>query len=673
MPGTLPFVYLPEMKKIFFAALAVAGLLFCSCEKKTVTESEDPADKEEQVPEGPVLTVSSSSLVLSYEAQTAFLTVSAESGVAVNYQAGWLDVDFNAEKKEDNLTFKVTENTGRADRSAVVTLSAKDCEDVEVTVTQERLKSSTCSLSSFALKKADNSGLRDDIRFDYDERTRTFSAMYLRWISGDSPEMLAPVFSTDGEKVTVAGAELLSGSTKISFADDFTVTVVAENGNTCDYKVTLNCPQINRELAVLHFKPESEITGKDFYVQTDIELYDKTPESKNTGWWKSGTDGKVEMRGRGNSTWGLPKKPFRLKFPSKFSPVGLDHAKAKSWTLLAHDMDKSLIRNHIALEYSRILFNPSENYHDPAAVLFTPASKYVNVYITGYYTDSSTGRREYRDGEYLGVYQMSDQVQRAKGRIEVESLKNADGSDPSKITGGYVLEADLHEGNNYTSHGIKLSYKYPEDDDYDQSQYDYISNFINEAESALYGRNYTDSERGWRKYFDERTLADFIIVKELAGDLDGYTSTYFYKRRNVGKLFFGPIWDCDKGWNNDKRVPHWEYPPLQSLMIKAGFWMPPYVQNDWFWRFWSDPSFRRFVAERWAQKKDALLAATDRILDEMPVRMKKAIDANFEVWPFYYQFSDEANMPASNYHDEIERIRRLTRERAQLLDRLFNE
>lgn len=70
------------------------------------------------------------------------------------------------------------------------------------------------------------------------------------------------------------------------------------------------------------------------------------------------------------------------------------------------------------------------------------------------------------DGEYLGVYQMSDQVQRADGRIAVDKLKASDGADPDKITGGYVIEADLHEGNHYTSKGIKLTYKYPEDDDF---------------------------------------------------------------------------------------------------------------------------------------------------------------------------------------------------------------
>ena len=53
--------------------------------------------------------------------------------------------------------------------------------------------------------------------------------------------------------------------------------------------------------------------------------------------------------------------------------------------------------------------------------------------------------------------------------------------------------------------------------------------------------------------------------------------------------------------------------------------------------------------------------------------MPKAIEANFKVWPFYYQASSEANMPAPTYGEEIERIRQITDDRAAVLDRLFNQ
>ena len=647
-------------------------LSFLSCKPEPIVP-----EQEEPEPEKPELRLDAQPLTVGVKGKNFIFELYCNRDVTVESSADWCGYSLMhdaAVNPAGSIKIIVEENKFADVRTATVTVSAEECDPVTIEVTQDhRILATDKEMTSFSLKKSKNSGLANDIAFKYDEQTRTFSAMYLKWIDGDEPEMLVPTFETDGESVQVNGMDVVSEKTAISFAEDFTVTVVAEDGSTADYNIIFNCPQINTELPVLHMKPDYLISSKDNYVDTYIQLYDKTDESTGEGWWDSAEKGKIEMRGRGNSTWGLPKKPFRMKFTEKFSPIGLNHAKEKSWVILAQDMDKSLLRTHLAFEYSRILFNAADNYHHEKAVLFTPCSRFINVYLTGDYYDSSTGRTRYMDGDYLGVYQMSDQVQRADGRIAVDKLKASDGADPEKITGGYVIEADLHEGNHYTSKGIKLTYKYPEDDDFDQAQYDYITDFINQAEAALYGSNYKDPENGWRKYFDEKTLADFIIVKEFVGDLDGYTSTYMYKRRGYDKLFFGPIWDCDKGWNNDKRVPHYEYQPLESLMIYAGFWMPPYVNNDWFHRLWTDETFRAFVAKRWADKKEELKAVTSKVLAEVPADMAKAIEANFEVWPFYYQYSGEANMPAKDYPSEIQRIAKLSSEREALLDRLFNE
>ena len=560
-------------------------------------------------------------------------------------------------------------------RTAEVTLSAEGCDDAVITVTQDhRVLSSEKALNSLSIKKSKNAALKNDINFTFDAQTKTFSAMYLKWIDAEKPEMMKPTFEYEGETVLVGEIELKSENTAVSFAEDFKIAVRAEDGSVIEYTVSLNCPQINTELPVLHMKPDQLISGKSTYVQTAIELYDKTPGSTGEGWWNSDEKGKIEMRGRGNSTWGLPKKPFRMKFPDKFSPIGLNHAKEKSWVLLAQDMDKSLLRTHLAFEYSRILFNKNENYHHEKCLNWTPCSRYINVYYTGKYYYSDSGKTLDLDGEYIGVYQMSDQMERKSGRIEVDKLEAADGNDPEKITGGYILETDIHEGNHYTpKKNIKMTYKYPEDDDYHQSQYDYITNFLGTVEDALYGSNYKDATNGWRKYLDEKTMADFIIIKEFVGDMDGYTSTYMYKRRGYDKLFFGPVWDCDKGWDNDVRVPHSQYQPLKSLMLYAGFWMPSYVNDDWFQKVWSDLSFRKFVAARWAAKKEELKAVTDKVLNEVPASMPKAIKANFSVWKFYYQYSGEAKMPAATYEQEIQRIRTLSANREALLDIEFNK
>lgn len=577
--------------------------------------------------------------------------------LSISPEQDWCKVMISSTEEEYSfvLIVNVAAMDLNEDRIATIVLSAPECESRSLVVKQERKKASTNSLTSLVLKAAPNS-LSQDLSFSYDEANKTFSAKYLKWIDKAQPEMLIPEFVTDGETVLVNGQPVVSGQTAISFADDFDLVVKAENGDENIYRVSFNCPQINTELPVIRIHiPVSSITDKKTYRKTKFDIY---RQGSDEGRWTA-SDAEIEIRGRGNSTWGLPKKPYRIKFPEKFSPIGLNHAKAKSWVLLAHDMDKSLLRNHLGFELSRILFSSSEKYHDDAALTFTPCSQMVNVYS---------------GDNYHGVYQMSDQMEVAKGRIDLDKLVAADGSDPVKITGGHLLETNIHHDEPYpvsftSSRGIYMDHKYPKDDDMDISQYKYIEDFIRKAEAALYSSDFTDPVNGWRKWFDEKTLADFIIVKEFAGDMDGYTSTYFYKRRGVDKIFFGPVWDLDKGWNNDKRTPHGN--TLTQLMIYGGFYMPPYINPDWFHRFWQDAEFRKFVGMRWASKKEQLKSKVLSELDEKPKQMRKAIAANFSVWDFYYQYSDEANMPARTYELEIQRMKDLTVQRAALLDAKF--
>lgn len=642
------------MMKRFFLCLSAfaASLAFVSCTEENLEDPDKPG-----APSGSTeITVSAETIEAKSAGGDYFLTVTSDGNVFVSYdtEAGWFTAGLIVGAGEDNLRFRVDPNTDPESRSAEVTLRADGAEDVIVTLNQDGAKSSACELLSFSIDGSLN-GLGSAIEFDFDKDSRTLDAMYLKWIEKDDPEMLIPVFSIDGAKVLVDGAEVVSGETAISFADDFTLTVEAESGDTKDYVVSLNCPQINTELPVLRLQPEREIVDKENYVNTKVTLYSPFTDE---GWY-SPDDEPVEVRGRGNSTWILPKKPYRLKFPEKVSPIGLDHTKAKSWVILAHDMDKSLLRNHLAFEVSRVLFNPDENYHDPSAILFTPCSQFINVYM---------------NDEYHGLYQMSDHMEQREGRIAVEELTDKDGADPEKITGGYIVETDIHEGNHYSPRkNIKMTYKYPDDKEYDPAQYEYITNFIGQMENALYSSSFKDPQAGWRKYLDEKTVIDFIIVKELCGDMDGYTSIYMYKRRGVDKLFFGPIWDVDKGWDNDKRTPHLNYHPESSLMMFAGFWMPNDVEYDWMQRLWDDETFRAAVAKRWSSVRDRLVNKIMTELDARTAAMSKAIEANYTVWDFNEQASTEANPPADTYPEEIQRIKDLTETRAALLDRLFNE
>ena len=493
-----------RIKSALSSVLLFMFIAFSACQKSheiidptNPSEPDEPETRPELIIDAEELVAPSEGGVFKFDFRST-----RKVSLSISPEQDWCKAMISS--TEEEYAFVLIVNVAamdlKEDRSATIVLSAPECESRSLVVKQERKKASTNSLSFLVLKAALNS-LSQDLVFSYDEATKTFSAKYLKWIDKAQPEMLIPEFVTDGETVLVNGQPVVSGQTAISFADDFDLVVKAENGDENTYRVSFNCPQINTELPVIRIHiPVSSITDKKTYRKTKFDIY--RPGSDEGRWTASDAE------------------------------------------ILAHDMDKSLLRNHLGFELSRILFSSSEKYHDEAALDFTPCSQMVNVYS---------------GDNYHGVYQMSDQMEVAKGRIDLDKLVAADGSDPVKITGGHLIETNIHHDEPYpvsftSSKGIYMDHKYPKDDDMDISQYKYIEDFIRKAEAALYSSNFTDPVNGWRKWFDEKTLADFIIVKEFAGDMDGYTSTYFYKRRGVDKIFFGPVWDLDKGWNNDTRT-----------------------------------------------------------------------------------------------------------------------
>lgn len=57
--------------------------------------------------------------------------------------------------------------------------------------------------------------------------------------------------------------------------------------------------------------PEAEcLWNKDLYVEANLEI-------EGNGYCDDVQDLSLKVKGRGNSTWNMPKKPMRLKFPKK--------------------------------------------------------------------------------------------------------------------------------------------------------------------------------------------------------------------------------------------------------------------------------------------------------------------------------------------------------------------
>ena len=237
---------------------------------------------------------------------------------------------------------------------------------------------------------------------------------------------------------------------------------------------------------------------------------------------------KAQIRGRGNSSWNYPKKGFRLKFDEKVEMLDAGH-KAKSWIFISNYGDKSLIRNMIAYDMSAAL----------SGLDYTVMHKFIDVYL---------------DGEYYGLFMVTDKIDVSKGRLDLD--KNIY-TDPEKMT--YILEIGATNDDNKSDKVKNFDYfsasdgsyyiNYPETDDpqYNASVHlTYIRDYVDDCLKAL-------SDENWNEIctlMDIDSFIDHYIIQEMYANKDGFwRSVYFYKEPN-GKLFAGPVWDLDQGAGN---------------------------------------------------------------------------------------------------------------------------
>ncbi len=252
----------------------------------------------------------------------------------------------------------------------------------------------------------------------------------------------------------------------------------------------------------------AEITSKETYIGCDVSV-----KSRNT----KDIFLIAKIKGRGNSTWEMPKKSYKLKFSEKVALIG-DKA-AKTWTLIANYGDQSLMRNKLAYAVGALL----EDQH------FTTEAEQAELYL---------------NGEYMGVYLICEQVETGDGRVEISGF-----SDSPEQT-GYLIELDSHvenegvEGTDWFSIADGLyAIKEPDiaDKGFSDKHFAYIESYVRECFDAVKGENYGTV----CDLLDIGTFADVYIVHELFHCCDvGFASFYMYKDAG-GKLSCGPIWDFD--------------------------------------------------------------------------------------------------------------------------------
>ncbi|MGO4817110.1 CotH kinase family protein [Flavobacterium sp. W22_SRS_FP1] len=321
---------------------------------------------------------------------------------------------------------------------------------------------------------------------------------------------------------------------------------------------------------------------------------------------------------------------------------------------------------------NNLIFDPTLMHHYVGYELFrkmgnySSRSKFVELEI---------------NGVYLGIYVLMEKLKHGPDRINVETLLASD-TDNTRITGGYILKIDKTSGgdvlgthpldyylNNwdddarYTelnsfrsdfdinknliswpAYGLPYHsnkyletyfvYDYPSADKINTAQKSYIQKYIKEFETALINDNFANDTRTYTNYIDLRSFADFFIINEVCGNVDGYRlSTYMSKARGQ-KLKMGPIWDLNIGYNTNvgNSVPYDDWIMNYNNYHPGDAWMVPF----WWKRLMEDPKFKAELKNRWiALRADVL--STPNVLSLTSntasfLNANNAIGRNFTKW-----------------------------------------
>lgn len=247
---------------------------------------------------------------------------------------------------------------------------------------------------------------------------------------------------------------------------------------------------------------------------------------------------KMEIRGRGHSSWKGEKKPYKVRLAEKCGVLGM--AENRHWALL-----KPTENTVAGMRLSRL-----------AGMAWTPDFRAVEVVL---------------NGDYIGLYFITETIRIDENRVAIHKQKDLE-TDPEEISGGWLVEVDnyrdecqidIRENENWN-----MTLRYHSPDRLSDAQRGWLKAEFYRMNAAIYSDDKTSTE--WEKYVDVENMARFFVIQEVMDNPDGFHGS-FYLHKDAGegsKWTAGPVWDC-ACYNREKTdytfrmkvhykpTPHW--------------------------------------------------------------------------------------------------------------------
>ena len=312
----------------------------------------------------------------------------------------------------------------------------------------------------------------------------------------------------------------------------------------------------------------------------------------------------LQIKGRGNSSWSKPKKPYRLKFESKVSPLGMK--KNRHFVLLAEWGEGHGRTNwETGFFVSRLMGLP-----------WTPAHEPVELVL---------------NGEYAGLYFLSEKIRVGSGRVNIEEQSDGE-TDPGLVTGGWLCEIDNYSAtpqvairDRTTGKWLRTTIHSPEE--LSAVQRSYITDLVKRTDDAIYCKDKTST--AWEELIDLDALVRYYLVCEVVNQIEGFSgSCYWWKERGEDtKINFGPVWDFDTSnamWKTFRFC--YENNPTDPIQDR----------NHWIMEIARYPRFQQRVRELWAEYCDSSAALVEPHALAFVQRVHAAAESDILRWSSYY-------------------------------------
>ena len=454
----------------------------------------------------------------------------------------------------------------------VFTVEAEDGSKQQYTV--EIALKDTGVLSAFRFLKKNNAFLTADVSSSIGEESIIPLVTF-------SQSELIPTFTTNAVKVLVDEVEQKSGMTKNDFSSPVVYQFIMRNGETFQYTVKAEfLLSAIPELTITTTDPSiAEIPSKDYYLEGTLAVNGRGGYEDYTG--------KTEVKGRGNSTWGYPKKPYRLKLNKKAEICGL--GKAKNYVLLANHLDPTLMLNSVAFKIGRLLELPFTNHAIPVDVVL--------------------------NGIYKGSYLLTEQIEVKENRVDLDENNSV----------MWELDSYWDDEPKFKSTAFNLPVMV-KDPDLTTEQFEYWKKDFNAfttqfAKEPLEGNSYVDM-------IDIESVAKFLITFNLVHNMEiNHPKSVFLHKEGNGKYVMGPIWDFDWAYDYEGTSNHFGryITPLFSSSMNG-------VGTAFFQRFLQDSRVKAIYKRTWQDFKNNKLDALLQYVDDYAVMLKPSVERNSELW-----------------------------------------